>query len=241
MSPTGQQIADRRVTLGGLLLRSIVTLCALLPLSHSPVATARAGATAQLDISVLGSDGKGVPGIVIIAEAANPVPNRHPPRTTVMDQINMRFVPDILVIQTGTGVEFPNSDRIKHQVYSFSPAKTFQLSLYAGRKYPPVIFGRSGLVVLGCNIHDNMIGYVYVTDSPFIGRTDKSGHLRLSGLPAGSYTVRAWHPRMHEPAGRSLQLKVALSDGDHAASTFRLTRPLLTDMTHSRNMQWMQY
>jgi plastocyanin len=113
--------------------------------------------------------------------------------TAVIDQINKRFVPRVSVVRTGTTITFPNSDRIRHQVYSFSPAKTFTLKLYAGSPKTPVTFDHPGLVVLGCNIHDNMVAFVGVVDSPYFAKTADSGVASLS-LPAGRYRLHVWHP-----------------------------------------------
>ena len=115
-----------------------------------------------------------------------------------VDQVNKRFVPRISVVRTGTSVEFPNSDRIRHEVYSFSPTKTFTLKLYAGRAALPVVFDRAGLVVLGCNIHDTMVGFIAVVDTPYFGRTDSNGVLAL-GAPPGRYRLRVWHPDLDRP------------------------------------------
>jgi plastocyanin len=113
--------------------------------------------------------------------------------TATIDQINKRFVPRVTVVRTGTAITFPNSDRIRHQVYSFSPAKAFTLKLYAGSPNTPVTFDHPGLVVLGCNIHDNMVAFVAVVDSPYFAKTADSGVASLN-LPAGRYRLRAWHP-----------------------------------------------
>jgi plastocyanin len=113
--------------------------------------------------------------------------------TVIIDQVNKRFVPRVSVVRTGTTITFPNSDRIRHQVYSFSPAKTFALKLYAGSPKTPVQFDQPGLVVLGCNIHDTMVAFVGVVDSPYFAKTSESGNATLN-LPAGRYRLRAWHP-----------------------------------------------
>jgi plastocyanin len=113
--------------------------------------------------------------------------------TAVIDQVNKRFVPRVSVVRTGTAITFPNSDRIRHQVYSFSPAKTFSLKLYAGSPKTAVTFDQPGLVVLGCNIHDNMIAFVGVVDSPYFAKTTDTGTASLN-LPSGRYRLRAWHP-----------------------------------------------
>jgi plastocyanin len=111
----------------------------------------------------------------------------------IIDQINKRFVPRVSVVRTGTTITFPNSDRIRHQVYSFSPAKTFALKLYAGSPKTPVEFDKPGLVVLGCNIHDTMVAFVAVVDSAYFAKTADSGNATVN-LPAGRYRLRAWHP-----------------------------------------------
>jgi plastocyanin len=196
---------------------------------------------AELNISVVDAAGHSVAGVVLVAEPEIPIATKHPPRTTVMDQQNMQFVPNIVVIQTGGGVEFPNSDQIEHQVYSFSAAKSFQLSLYAGHKYPPVVFDRPGLVVVGCNIHDHMIGYIYVADSPYFGRSNDAGQLSLHDIPAGNYRLTAWHPRMQEPEGTSLQMPQVVSDGVAASAVFHLTHPLKPSAEHGPDKRWTDY
>jgi hypothetical protein len=116
------------------------------------------------------------------------------------------FVPHVLPIQTGTTVTFPNSDNVRHQVYSFSPAKRFQLPLYAGTPAAPVVFDKPGVVAIGCNIHDQMSAYLVVVDTPFFGRT-ADGRVELSGLPGGKYDVRVWYEGMrNEPPPQSVRL-----------------------------------
>lgn len=116
--------------------------------------------------------------------------------TILVDQINKEFVPYVLPVRVGTTVNFPNKDKIRHHVYSFSPAKNFELPLYTGKPAAPVLFDKAGPVTLGCNIHDWMIAYVYVSESPYFAKTGADGKATLSDLPAGNYTLRAWHPRL---------------------------------------------
>jgi len=113
--------------------------------------------------------------------------------TAIIDQINKQYVPRVSVVRTGTAVTFPNSDHIRHQVYSFSPAKVFSLKLYAGSPPTAVTFDKPGLVVLGCNIHDRMIAFVGVVDTPYFAKADASGNA-LVDLPEGRYRLRVWHP-----------------------------------------------
>jgi plastocyanin len=196
---------------------------------------------ADLTVEVRDPAGHGVAGIVLVAEPQFEVPARHVNRTVIMDQRQKQFVPNVLVVQTGTGIDFPNSDQIEHQVYSFSPAKPFQLSLYAGHKYPPIVFDHAGLVVVGCNIHDQMIGYIYVTDSPWFARSDDAGQWSPHDLPAGSYRVTAWHPRMQEAAGSSLQMTATVADGAPASVVFHLAKPLRPSTEHGADTRWVDY
>ncbi len=121
---------------------------------------------------------------------ATPSPSHE---TAIIDQVNKTFVPRVSVVRAGTAITFPNSDRIRHQVYSFSSAKTFTLKLYAGSPHTAVVFDQTGLVILGCNIHDSMVAYVGVVDSPYFAKLTDSGTATLN-LPAGRYRLRAWHP-----------------------------------------------
>src|SRR5260221_2230684 len=132
------------------------------------LAATRAEARAAiLVVEVRDVRGAPVPDAVVYAipEAKKlPAPSR-----AVLDQKNRTFVPHILPIQTGTAVTFPNSDNVRHQVYSFSPAKKFQLPLYSGTPAAPVVFDKAGVVTIGCNIHDQMSAYLLVVDTPFFG------------------------------------------------------------------------
>jgi plastocyanin len=114
----------------------------------------------------------------------------------VMDQRNKEFIPYVLPVQKGTWVYFPNSDNIRHHVYSFSKPKKFELPLYKGKSAPPVFFGTPGVVILGCNIHDWMLSYIYIIDSPFFSKTSAKGTAKIEGLEPGKYQLMVWHPRM---------------------------------------------
>lgn len=114
-----------------------------------------------------------------------------------MGQKDKRFVPDVVVIQTGTGVNFPNFDTVRHHVYSFSNTRKFEIKLYAGTPAAPVVFDRPGTATLGCNIHDAMVGYVHVVDTPYFALTDERGEAVIE-VPNGEHRVQAWHPTMGE-------------------------------------------
>lgn len=117
-----------------------------------------------------------------------------------IEQRDREFVPYLSIVQKGAAVDFPNRDKLKHHVYSFSPAKTFEIKLYAGQPAQPVIFDKAGEVALGCNIHDWMEAHVLVVDSPWFGKTGADGIARITQVPAGSYRLRLWHPRQKAAA-----------------------------------------
>ena len=109
-----------------------------------------------------------------------------------MSQQNREFIPRILVVPKNAKVEFPNADSIMHHVYSFSKAKTFELKLYKEQPKAPIIFEQTGVVELGCNIHDWMLGYIVVVDSTVFAITDENGKANLK-IGAGEYTLSVWH------------------------------------------------
>ena len=118
-------------------------------------------------------------------------------KTVDMAQRDKQFAPKLVVIQTGSAVNFPNFDTIRHHVYSFSSAKPFEIKLYSGRPSAPVTFDKPGTVTLGCNIHDNMLGHIHVVDTPYFGVTDAQGKVDID-VPLGDHRVRIWHPKMGE-------------------------------------------
>jgi plastocyanin len=172
--------------------RLLATLASLTLLWHAVPADA-----AELRIMVKDHHGKVVADAVVLATASDPKSALHakPPQDAV-DQVDKQFVPYVKPIFVGSKVSFPNSDNIRHQVYSFSPAKKFELPLYGGTDAPPVVFDKPGVVVLGCNIHDWMVGYIYVSETPFFAKTAAAGTATIDDMPPGEYTVRLWHPSM---------------------------------------------
>nr|WP_193987946.1 methylamine utilization protein [Lelliottia steviae] len=114
-----------------------------------------------------------------------------------MSQENRAFSPHVLVVPKGANVEFPNLDSIMHHVYSFSKAKHFELKLYRDKPEKPVRFEQTGVVELGCNIHDWMLGYIVVVDSPSFAQTDEQGFVDLD-LPEGTFELAIWHDRLSD-------------------------------------------
>ncbi len=160
---------------------------------------ALSAAAADLRASVKDHRGKVIADAVVLAVPADPRNALHAKSMLdAVDQVDKQFVPYVKPVLVGSKVRFPNSDKIRHQVYSFSAAKKFELPLYGGTDAPPVVFDKPGVVVLGCNIHDWMIGYIYVSETPFFGKTGPAGTVTIKDLPAGDYTVRVWHPGMED-------------------------------------------
>ncbi len=117
-----------------------------------------------------------------------------------VSQHDLSFDPFVIVAPVGVEVGFPNKDPVRHHVYSFSPAKRFELKLYGKQEERTVTFDKPGVVALGCNIHDWMNAYVFVADSPFTVKTDAEGRALLRGAPAGAARLKVWHPYAKGPA-----------------------------------------
>ena len=181
-------------------LRVSSLLAALAPAAYSAAAT--------LEVSVVDEDGRPIEDVAVYATPAHLVDQGAAGAAThagavpkaAMDQEHMQFVPHLLVVQTGTEVSFPNGDEVSHHVYSFSEAKRFELALYKGDAAPPQLFDRPGVVVLGCNIHDGMLGYIVVVDTPHFAKTDEQGVALIDDVPSGDYVLAAWTPRARPTA-----------------------------------------
>jgi plastocyanin len=194
-------------------------------------AAAHAG---PLAVTAWQHDGKPLAGAVVTVEAESPALPPSTPTHATMDQLNLAFVPDVLVVPVHSTVQFPNSDVIGHQVYSFSSARRFQLPVYRGKPYPPVTFDEPGVVTLGCNIHDNMLAYIVVTKAPWFGRTDASGKWALANLPAGRFRLRLWHPLLNEPPEVERLIDAGAAEQRVEIRLLRSLRPApLTGRPHS--------
>jgi len=134
-----------------------------------------------------------------------------------MGQRERQFTPQLLVVQTGTAVNFPNFDTVRHHVYSFSPIKVFEIKLYTGTPSEPIVFDKPGVAALGCNIHDRMGSHIIVVDTALFARTDASGIARLD-LPAGEHQLKAWHISRKTPTLQSQALTVTAAGGQSVVS-----------------------
>lgn len=120
-------------------------------------------------------------------------PSKNEASTYAIEQRQKTFIPLITVIPTGSFINFPNNDTVRHHVYSFSPSKTFELKLYSGVPSKPVLFEKAGTVVLGCNIHDSMLAYVHVVDTPFFAKTNALGEAKFENLPVTEFHLKIWY------------------------------------------------
>lgn len=148
-----------------------------------------------------------------------------PASPPLMDQRNQQYVPYVLAVRTGTTVKFPNNDNIQHNVYSFSPAKTFELKLFGRSSTPEVTFDKAGIAVLGCNIHDWMLGFVVVLDTPWFAKSARNGTVTLRDLPAGEYTVNVWQPNMQDDDRPAQKLTLGADDNSKAVLGVKALKP----------------
>jgi len=184
------------------------------------VAAANAGV---VQVQVHDSVGKPLADAVVFLESREAAAAVRPAREAAIAQVDKQFSPRVTVVTVGTPVDFPNRDKVRHHVYSFSPAKTFELKLYAGTPANPVIFDRVGVAVLGCNIHDHMTAWVVVVDTPYYTRTTAGGQATLDGVPAGNYRLRAWHADL--PVGTPASDQPITVTASGTAATVRLEEP----------------
>lgn len=188
----------------------MVGLLAILPASAG---------TIQLQLQ--DAAGKPLADAVVFLESREARALVKPAQGAEMAQKGKQFDPAVLVVPVGTSVAFPNRDTVRHHVYSFSPNKTFELKLYSGVPANPVVFDKTGIAVLGCNIHDAMTAWVVVVDTPYFGRSAPSGAVVLAQVPVGNYRLRLWHPAL--PVGApAIDQALAVTAADQTVS-YRFT------------------
>jgi plastocyanin len=185
-------------------------------LLSAPLLSGTAGA-AELTVNVRTTAGAPVRDAVVMLHPAGAAPMKPQTEASLsVRQQDIQFHPFVLIAPVGAQVAFPNRDKVRHHVYSFSKAKRFELKLFGREESRSVIFDKPGAVALGCNIHDAMTAYVRVVDTPFAVKTDATGAARLPNLPGGAATLRVWHPHLRAP-GNELARAVAL--GGNKAET----------------------
>ncbi len=146
-----------------------------------------------------------------------------------IDQNHETFIPLVTILPKGGRIIFSNADTTTHQVYSFSPIKRFELTVSRDQKSAPVVFDTAGVAALGCNIHDNMIAYAYVADSPWTALTGADGKAQIADVPPGQYEVTVWNPRL--PPGREQPSSKVTVTGETAKLTTSI-RVLPPPMPH---------
>lgn len=149
---------------------------------------------AQLDLSVVDDNNSPLKDAVAALVPLQKVDYANA-NVAIIDQRENMFVPRVLAIRVNTQVRFPNSDDVRHHVYSFSPAKKFELRLYHGKTAEPVLFDKPGTVVLGCNIHDSMVAHIYVVETEHFSVANTQGIISIEA-PAGKYQLQIYHPKM---------------------------------------------
>jgi plastocyanin len=183
----------------------------------------RTAATVILAATALAAHAAGTVRVVTKDPAGSPVADAvayvhaldasvqvNPPAEPVaITQSDQEFHPYVTAIVVGTRVVFPNKDNVQHHVYSVSPAKKFEIPLYIGDSTETIVFDRPGPVTLGCNIHDWMVAYILVLDTPYFATTGKDGTAEISNLPPGRYRLEVWHPRLAGKVGRDLAVAEA--------------------------------
>ena len=178
-------------------------------------------AAADLTVSVRTPAGKPVADAVVTVYPASGVPAGpiHFDWPMRMAQHNLQFEPFVLVVPAGGVVAFPNQDAVRHHVYSFSPAHPFELKLYGQDQTRTVRFEKSGAIALGCNIHDQMVAFIKVVDTPYAAKTNAAGDVVLHGLPAGAVSIHVWHPYLKGVADDVVRPAALRAAGGHEAVT----------------------
>lgn len=179
---------------------------------------------APLAVQVKDASGRPVENAVVTFRAAGaPARRAKPARRYEVSQKQIQFHPFVLVVPVGAEVAFPNLDPTKHHVYSFSPAKRFELKLFARDQSRSVRFDQPGVVALGCNIHDAMTAFIVVADSAWTAKTDAHGMVQFSDAPGTPGTLSVWHPYLRAP-GNSIARLIASGSGTQGF-TVRLRAP----------------
>jgi plastocyanin len=199
-----------------------IRLAVLVMLAASCV-PARAAGTVRVETK--DSAGTPVADAVVYAVPLDGAAVVHPPAEPVaITQKDQEFSPYVTPIVVGTRVVFPNRDNVQHHVYSVSPAKKFEIPLYIGESTATILFDHPGPVTLGCNIHDWMVAYILVLETPYYSKTGADGMATLAGLPPGRYHLEVWHPRLSGKVERSLSIDSAADSVQVVSVTLRPDR-----------------
>jgi plastocyanin len=199
-------------------LSCTATRLVLISFVFATTTTAAASLTVQLDAS---NSAAAADAVVYLESASGQVLPKIG-RSAQIEQKGRTFIPMVTVIQSGASISFPNNDTVRHQVYSFSPAKVFELKLYSGAGGEPLLFDKPGTVVIGCNIHDKMSAYIQVVDTPYFAKTDNSGKAVIDNLPSGKYNLKVWYRTI--PSGTPIPEQAISFAGTDATTSFSLNK-----------------
>jgi plastocyanin len=184
---------------------------------------ARAG---RLSVRVTDAKGEPVPAAVVYVTDVPGKTFAAPDEPYVMDQVDTEFEPRLLPVLVGGKVRFPNQDDIHHQIYSFSPAKSFELPLYKGEPADPLVFEKPGVVKLGCNIHDWMRGAILVLSNPYFAKTAADGTAQLDVPVKGPLELAVFHERMSQLPNETRRKVAWNADGNAAVVWTLAVRPV---------------
>jgi plastocyanin len=177
-------------------------------------------ATVAVSVSDMGGKPAANAVVELVADAPSAASGGHVPAEAVIDQRHETFLPLVSLVRKGGAVTFTNNDTTMHQVYSFSPIKQFQFEIDRGQRSKPVVFDKPGVASIGCNIHDQMITYVYVAESPYAAMTDAAGDVSFENVPAGAYRAQVWHPML--TPGKPVPQQAITVAKDNASLSFAL-------------------
>lgn len=196
----------------------VILLCTLISV---PCAGTSAAIASELTVDLVTAQGEAARDVVLLLIPRGDTASTHATRKdTFVDSVeaseadmvqkDLQFTPFVLPVRKGASVSFPNQDKVRHHVYSFSKSKRFELKLYGGDETHAVVFDETGIVALGCNIHDDMLAYIVVTDAAYYGVSAEAGRITLSNVEPGAYTAQFWHPdlrRSKSPIEKSVLIE----------------------------------
>jgi len=196
----------------------------------SALVCSTAAGAATVHVTVTDTGGKpAANAVVTLVPESGAAPVSHVPARSVIDQQHETFLPLVVLVRKGGEVVFTNNDVTMHQVYSFSPVKQFQFEIDKSQVSKPVVFDKPGVAAVGCNIHDNMVAYVFVADQPYAAITDAQGMAQIRDVPDGAFHAGAWHPRLR--AGKAPAAAPLTVSGD---TKLALTVPITAAPAMSR-------
>ena len=197
-------IAKKDVSIDMLKAITLIACMILAPISYAT----------DVNIMVTDAKGKQFESAVVFFEPQFKLPKTIKPVDILIDQKDKELIPHVTAVQVGTRISFPNNDKIRHHVYSFSESKSFEIPLYKDVEPKPVVFDKAGVIPLGCNIHDWMNAFVFVSETPYFSLSDKTGTAQIKNLPAGKYLAKLYHPSMKDwkkQTGKEIQVSNSLS------------------------------